>query len=53
MEQSTIENLPPEILEIIFSNLVLKDIISCYHTCIKWNQIIAELYKNRGKNNLF
>ena len=45
---TSIDNLPNEILEIIFRGLSLKDIGHCSQTCVRWEQILASLYKNKG-----
>ena len=45
---TSIDNLPNEILAIIFRGLSLKDIGHCSQTCVRWEQIIASLYKNKG-----
>ena len=43
------ENLPVEILEIIFGNIAsLKDIQSCFNTCTSWKQIIENMFSNKG-----
>ena len=47
------ENLPAEILEIIFNELCLKDIGNCSNTCIRWRDMIAALFKDKGKDNLY
>ena len=47
------ENLPVELLEIIFKQLSsLKDLQQCYKTCLRWRQIIAKLFDKKGKLNI-
>ena len=46
---ASIDNLPPEVLEIIFRQLSLRDIGNCSQTCLRWNQIIKALFKDKGK----
>ena len=48
---ATIEHLPPEILELIFQELSLKDINNCSQTCLWWSYCIEEFFKNKGKCN--
>ena len=44
------ESLAVEILELIFEQLSsVKDLITCSKTCVKWNQIIKEMYKKNRK----
>ena len=50
---ATIEHLPPEILELIFQELSLKDINNCSQTCLWWSYCIEEFFKNKGKCNFF
>ena len=50
---ATIEHLPPEILELIFQELSLKDINNCSQTCLWWSYCIEEFFKNKGKCNYF
>ena len=50
---ATIEHLPPEILELIFQKLSLKDINNCSQTCLWWSYCIEEFFKNKGKCNFF
>ena len=45
----TIENFPPEVLELIFKELNLKDTGNCSLTCLKWQRLIAALYKDKCK----
>lgn len=47
----SIEEFPPEILDIVFQYLNLRDLGNCSKTCVRWNQIIAELFKDKGENN--
>ena len=43
-----IENLPLDILAMIFKKLSsLKDIVSCYKTCVRWKQTIEKLFENK------
>ena len=44
----SIEDLPPEVLDLIFKELNLKDIGSCSLTCTKWKDLIAALFKDKG-----
>ena len=55
------EALPVELMEIIFKELnQMENVHKCFHTCIFWNRIIANMYRenckegqrpeNRGKN---
>ena len=47
-----IVDLPPEILEIIFQNLIsIMDLSSCYKTCVNWKNIIGNnaMYGNKVK----
>ena len=50
---ATIEHLPPEILELIFQELSLKDINNCSQTCLWWSYCIEEFFKNKGKCKFF
>ena len=43
------QNLPPEILEIIFQHLNSRDLGSCSQTCQKWHQVIENQLKNKCK----
>ena len=45
---ASIDNLPPEVLEIIFRQLSLRDIGNCSQTCLRWNQIIKALFRDKG-----
>ena len=45
---TSLNDLPSEILELIFEELCLVDIGNCTKTCIRWNQILNEKYKNNG-----
>ena len=48
---SKIEELPTEILEIIFQQLPsYTDIQNCAKTCVKWSQIIEEMIEKEGKS---
>ena len=47
----SIEEFPPEILDIVFQHLNLRDLGNCSKTCVRWNQIIADLFKDKGENN--
>ena len=47
----SIEEFPPEILDIVFQHLNLRDLGNCSKTCVRWNQIIAELFKDKGENS--
>ena len=44
----SIDDLPPEILEMIFQELNLRDIGNCSMTCEKWEALIAAFYKDKG-----
>ena len=44
----TINNLPIEILEIIFKLLDLKDLGNCSQTCQLWESIISSIFMNKG-----
>ena len=47
--KNLIEKLPVEILEIIFHQLLsLIDIQHCYKTCKKWEQIIENMFADKG-----
>ena len=48
MDICTIEHLPPEILELIFQELSLKDISNCAQTCQHWNYCIEAFFRNQG-----
>ena len=43
------QNLPPEILEVIFQYLNSRDLGSCSQTCQKWQQIIENQFENKCK----
>ena len=45
----TINNLPIELLEIIFKQLDLKDLGNCSQTCQLWESIISAIFMNKGK----
>ena len=47
--QSSIEDFPPEILQLLFVQLNLKDLGNCSKTCVRWNLLIVDLFKNKGK----
>ena len=49
MAACTIDDLPFEILEIIFKELCLKDITNCSLTCLKWNYCIEALFRDKGR----
>ena len=49
MAPVTIDRFPIEVLEMIFNNLGLKDIGNCSQTCIRWEQVIARLFKDKTK----
>ena len=43
------EKLPMEILQMIFNELSsLEDVQNCYKTCLRWQNIIFNLFQNRG-----
>ena len=46
---SSINDLPTEILFLIFKELRLKDISNCSNTCLRWLYCIEALFKNKGK----
>ncbi len=46
--QCSIEDFPPEILQILFVQLNLKDLGNCSKTCVRWKLLIADLFKNKG-----
>ena len=46
---ATIDDLPFEILEIIFKELCLKDITNCSQTCLRWNYCIEALFRDKGR----
>ena len=41
---ASIQDLPPEILEIIFKNLSLVDVENASRTCVKWREISAHFF---------
>ena len=42
--------LPVELMEIIFKELnQMEDVQKCFHTCIFWNKIIANMYRENCK----
>ena len=45
---SRIDDLPTEILFLIFKELRLKDISNCSNTCLRWLYCIEALFKNKG-----
>ena len=49
---TTIEILPNQLLEIIFKDLSQEDIGNCSKTCVRWNEIIASVFKDQGNLNL-
>ena len=49
MAAVSLEHLPPEILQFIFTYLNLTDIGHCSQTCRKWKYLISEFFKNKGK----
>ena len=54
LSQVKMENIPVEILELVFLTLSsLKDIQKCYSTSSKWRKIILNIFKNKNskKNN--
>ena len=44
----TIENLPIELIEVIFNQLNLNDIGNCFRASKRWQSLISEVYKNKG-----
>ena len=44
----SIESLPPEILEVIFLHLDVKNLGNCSKACLRWQRIISDLFKNKG-----
>ena len=46
---AAIDDLPFEILEIIFKELCLKDITNCSQTCLRWNYCIEALFRDKGR----
>ena len=51
---ATIEILPNQLLEIIFKDYLSQeeDIENCSKTCVRWNEIIASVFKDQGNLNL-
>ena len=57
------EVFPNEITIIVLSQFAsLNEVVKCYNVCVRWQQIIENIYKNRGntkkkklylQNNLF
>ena len=56
------EVFPNEITKIVLSQFAsLNEVVKCYNVCVRWQQIIENIYKNRGntkkrnylQNNLF
>ena len=41
---ASIQDLPPEILEIIFKKLSLVDVENASRTCVKWREIAAHFF---------
>ena len=41
-----IDQLPVEVLEMIFQDLDLKDLLSCTETCAKWGTVIEKMIQN-------
>ena len=49
LSQKEMENIPVEILELVFLTLSsLKDIQKCYSTSSKWRKIILNIFKNKN-----
>ena len=46
--QCSIEDFPPEILQLLFGQLNLKDLGNCSKTCVRWKLLIVDLFKNKG-----
>ena len=46
--QCSIEHFPPEILQLLFVQLNLKDLGNCSKTCVRWKLLIVDLFKNKG-----
>ena len=43
------EVFPNEITKIVLSQFAsLNEVVKCYHVCVRWQQIIENIYKNRG-----
>jgi len=47
--QCSIEHFPPEILQLLFVQLNLKDLGNCSKTCVRWKLLIVDLFKNKGR----
>ena len=51
------EVFPNEITIIVLSQFAsLNEVVKCYNVCVRWQQIIENIYKNRGntqKKKLF
>ena len=46
------EVFPNEITIIVLSQFAsLNEVVKCYNVCVRWQQIIENIYKNRGKGN--
>ena len=54
LSQVKMENIPVEILELVFLTLSsLKDIQKCYSTSSKWRKIILNIFKNKNSMCIF
>ena len=54
LSQKKMENIPVEILELVFLLLSsLKDIQKCFSTCSKWRKIILNIFKNKNSKRIF
>ena len=54
LSQKKMENIPVEILELVFLLLSsLKDIQKCFSTCSKWRKIILNIFKNKNSMCIF
>ena len=54
LSQKKMENIPVEILELVFLLLSsLKDIQKCFSTCSKWRKIILNIFKNKNSKCIF
>ena len=51
--QCSIEDFPPEILQLIFVQLNLRDLGNCSKTCVRWKLLIVDLFKNKGNYNCY
>ena len=51
--QCSIEDFPPEILQLLFVQLNLKDLGNCSKTCVRWKLLIVDLFKNKGNYNCY